>query len=403
MGKDVWGCNPSFKSRVNSICSDTGTLDDLQRVNVGTKDHEVDRTISSNGAGILTGDNTDFDGTVAWNDAGQPANSPPVPNVRAGDYVIVPTNFAGFTKHLVTAVTSATKLEVLPTVEEIKVEDAITGIQFARDLIEQSHKNQVSTLWVPPLGIFENVEKLGAGDFRISMNPNSNYKTSAVESNRNVSVYNPNNKVADTFDLEIVDVKLYIALCKDTVSLSGTEQLFLEEQQIQTKLLTGKSSSLQFSVPSSTTMIAFCLQSTQAGSDTRFPSTKFKTVGDYDMSLENFQLTYANRSRPSTKWSSEYSNATNTIQQRYHDTYSEVQMSTIQGGVQTLSEFIQAGPIYCYRFDRDSSDRSTEVNLQINMKYDAPQTNVVLCSFYNRTVEMSYNNGQIVDVRSLSV
>jgi hypothetical protein len=113
MGKDVWGCNPSFKSRVNAICSDTGALDDLKFVNVGTKDHEVDREIYSNGAGILTGINTDFNGTVAWNAAGQLANSPPVPNVRAGDYVIVPTDLAGFTKHLVTAVTSATELEVL--------------------------------------------------------------------------------------------------------------------------------------------------------------------------------------------------------------------------------------------------------------------------------------------------
>ena len=63
MGKDVWGCNPSFKSRVNSICSDTGALDDLKFVNVGTKDHEVDRTIYSNGTGTLTGENTDFDGS----------------------------------------------------------------------------------------------------------------------------------------------------------------------------------------------------------------------------------------------------------------------------------------------------------------------------------------------------
>ena len=249
------------------------------------------------------------------------------------------------------------------------------------------------------------------GDYRISLNSNARYKQSAVECVANLPVYNPAAAANGTFNFEIVDVKLYIALSKDTVQLSGVEQLFLQEQNLQSKPITGLETSMDFTVPPSTKMLAFFVQSGSTGSDLRFPPTKFKAVNNYDMALESFQLTYANTSRPSTRWTTEYKDAgtdlaaphgVNTMQQRF-DSYSECGLSDLQGGTETFNEWIKRGAIYVYRFDRDSSDKSSQVQLNIKMRNFALNTNVILCAFYSRTVEIAYSNGQITEVRSLNV
>ena len=143
---------------------------------------------------------------------------------------------------------------------------------------------------------------MGAGDYRISLNPNARYKTSAIES---VASLAPSEAVVEgTFIFEVLDLKLYICLTKDTVQQSGVEQLFLSEQHLQSKPIMSLENSLDFSVPPSTKMLAFFIQSGIAGSDTRIPPSKFKSLCNYDMTLESFQVTYANQSKPSTRWAS---------------------------------------------------------------------------------------------------
>jgi hypothetical protein len=242
---------------------------------------------------------------------------------------------------------------------------------------------------------------MGAGDYRISLNPNSRYKTSAIES---IASLTPSEAaVAGSFNFEVLDMKLYICLAKDTVQQSGIDQLFLSEQHLQSKPITGIENSLDFTVPPSTKMLAFFIQSGIAGSDTRIPPSKFKSLCDYDMSLESFQITYANQSKPSTRWTSNYTDTENSIQQRFYDTYSECGLANLQGGTESLSDFIKRGCVYVYRFDRDSTDKSTQVQIQLKVRNLEPSSNLILCAFYTRTCEVSYTNGMITEVRSLNV
>jgi hypothetical protein len=402
-GKDVWGMNPSFKDRVKTISSGNLPIDELHRINVGTPTHEYDRTLAFTLAtNRITGVNTDFDGTVTAtaNAAAGASYAPAVSKVRVGDICVIPSIGGGYTQHKVSAVTSATLLTISPGLAADA--GAATDIFFVRQDDENHRKNTQTTLWKPPIGLFD-VEKLGSGDYRVSLNPNARYKQSAVECVANLPVYNADAAADGTFDFEVLDVKLYIALSKDTVQLSGVETLFLQEQQLQSKPITGLENSMDFTVQPSTKMIAFFVQSGKTGADLRFPSTKFKSENNYDMALESFQLTYANQSRPSTRWASEFKDGVNTMVQRFHDSYSECGLGDLQGGTETYNDWIRRGAIYVYRFERDSSDKSTQVQLNIKFREYFPNTNVIMCAFHNKTVEIAYSNGMITEVRSLNV
>ena len=393
MGKDVFALDSNFNSRVNKVTVNTDLEEEVERINLGASDHRLDYTLAFSTAGVITGVNTNFSGNgvsdVTVNGgAGQPA----VPLLRVGDYIDVQQADGGIVRVKVTAVGSATAATYAPALTSDV--GATAGLFAYRG---QGKKTTYTALWKPPIGIFDSDKALGSGDFRISLNPNARYKTAAIES---VATLVP---APGSVNFEILELKLYIALIQDTVQQSGVESLFFSEQHIQSKPMTGLANSLDFTVPPSTKMIAFFLQSNKAGSDTRIPPSKFRALGNYELGVKSFQLTYANRSRPSTKWESGFDTTRNTMQQRFWDTYQECGLAELQGGTETMQEWMDRGPIYVYRFDRDSNDKSTLVQLQLEVDRYEPNCNVMLCAFYTRTVEIAYQNGMITDVKSLNV
>ena len=394
-GADIYNLDPDFNSRVIKSCGGS-TIDSLKKINVGADTFELSRTMTflANNGNVI-GVNTDFDGSVK-----SPAVANRIPLVRKGDVVVCPTETGGFTRHEVIKVVDATNLEVFPGLEVAVTQNPL--IFIARDFLAQAGKNTTTTLYRPSIGVFE-TEQLGAGSYRISLNPNSRYQKAAVESVLNRPVYDENAKVAGAFRLSVKSVKFYASMSKDTVQLSGVETLFLNEQTLQTKQLNSDETSLDFTVPSSTQMIAFVVQTGKAGSDTRYSPTKFVAEAHAEQFLDSFQLTYANTSKPSIRFNSEFSAKTSTIAQRFHDTYSEAGMSELQGGTESLSTWVES-PIFAYSFLRDSSDRSTQLQLNINFRrFMPPNTNIIICAFHTRTCEVSYNQGLITDVRTLTV
>ena len=505
MGKDVYGLDADYTSRVNKISKDTTYEEDKSdRINLGAEGNEFDYTITLNANGTFVGVNTDFDGSVG----GRPV-AERIPKLVAGDILVynnqrvkvltvvdatngtyepsldaIPPQSLPFSRVAMgfdaaggsgtdrnaatyddtTGVITFTRnggaaLPLLPfavgdyfaytAIDGVGPDDPRLNVQakvlaidalaqtitvelgvIGADVLEDGRTDFVKTtvraadpitttnaygvrgsasgkkyiytyLWKPPIGIFDSDKALGSGDMRISLNPNARYKTSAIESIANLVA--SETAAANSFNFEITDLKFYIALTKDTVQLSGVESLFLHEQHLVSKPITGLTNSLDFSVPPSTKMLVFFIQSGKAGSDTRIPPSKFKALEGRDMSVESFQLTYANRSRPSTRWTSAFDTTQNTMQQRFWDTFTESGLAELQGGTETMADWINRGPVYAYRFDRDSSDKSTRVQLQLKVKDYEEGSNVILCSFYTRTVEIAYQNGMITDVVSLNV
>ena len=68
-----------------------------------------------------------------------------------------------------------------------------------------------------------------------------------------------------------------------------------------------------------------------------------------------------------------------------------------------MDQWLQRGPLYCWRFERDAEDRSTEV--QTNITYAVPfqsPCNLFLCAEYDRVTEITTSNGMITLVRAVN-
>jgi len=192
------------------------------------------------------------------------------------------------------------------------------------------------------------------------------------------------------------------------------------ESMVQSKPLQSMEQQFEFTVPSSTRALTFFLQSNKSGSNPRYPSSMFKCpvdptrLVDSDLLLESLQITYANTTKPSTRWSSSFSKvqngaagnpSINEMQQRYNDSLQESGLLMSSGGAETFKDYLARGPYYHYSFTRDSEDKSTQVQISAKVSFDpaAVPSNLFIVAWYSRGVEITTTNGQIQEVRALSV
>jgi hypothetical protein len=140
---------------------------------------------------------------------------------------------------------------------------------------------------------------MGAGDYRIQLNPNASYRTSAVESRNPNFTATGNNS---TYTINITDVKLYIYTQKMSIP-NQVSTLHLMECNVQSKVY---ATNLQFSVPSSTKAITIFTQAVEAGSNPLYPPSMFKAIGDTDLSLSTLQISYAGTTKSVTPWLSNF-------------------------------------------------------------------------------------------------
>ena len=247
-------------------------------------------------------------------------------------------------------------------------------------------------IYQPPLGIMEHSKPMGAGQYRFQFNPASNYATACVESNN----------VGTHFRFTVESMELYVCEEKMDISPTGTDVLHLLEHQVQSKKMDNPS--LDFTVPPSTKAITIFVQSGAAGTDIRIPPSKFTTLTDTHVTLQNLQLTYANTTKPPTNWSSDSGAHILKLQQRYLDTQIESGQAFSSGGCETMADWLLNGPIYHYTFVRDANDRSTQVQLSTQWKLPVNAAdNLFLVAHYTRSVEIQVEAGYISSVVSLNL
>ena len=83
----------------------------------------------------------------------------------------------------------------------------------------------------------------------------------------------------------------------------------------------------------------------------------------------------------------------------------------VGGGSESFNEWLERGPIYAFRFDRDAKARDTEFSLQITYKTPEGEPGVAfedssrlfVISQYRRSVQLTHSNGQITEVISRDV
>lgn len=269
------------------------------------------------------------------------------------------------------------------------------GHNFPLDSPKQSI---VYFMYQPPIGISDHSKPIGAGEYRYQFNPNTNYKTACVQSTENKAT-------PEHFDFVVDSMELYIYTQKMDISPTGTDVLSLMEHQVQSKTVRAGEQNLDFSIPTSTKAITVFVQSGVANNDTRVPPSNFKCIGLQDQTLQSLQLTYANVTKPPTRWTSDYNQAarTNKLQQRYLDTQIESGQAFSSGGSETFQQWMESGPMYHYSWLRDKDDRSTQLQIQISFREMEANSNLFVVAHYSRQVEMQIQNGFITSVQSSTV
>ena len=274
-----------------------------------------------------------------------------------------------------------------------------TGVGKAKTLNETEGKNKIFAIFQPPVGIFQHPDAMGAGDYRFSLNPNNDFETSMIQTARDMGV-SPTN-----FKLTINGVRLYIATAKMSIP-DKVETLDLLEIQCQTKTADSNNNVLQFTVPPSTEMLSFFVQSSDAGKNTAVPPTSFICKDKSQNLLTNVQVTYAGTTKPSTRWASTYidgAGGTNQLQQRYIESLHETGMYNCVGGAPSFLEWLQSGVLVSYRFDRDRANLATQVQLQMDFTAIEANARVFLAATYRKSTKITTSNGMVTAVESLMI
>ena len=205
------------------------------------------------------------------------------------------------------------------------------------------------------------------------------------------------------------------------VSPTGTEVLHLMEHQVQSKPLGGAGdNNFDFTIPPSTKAISIFVQSGAAGTNTKVPPSFLGCRVGADAanglnaqnSIKSLQLTYANMTKPPTRWSSEFKEAlpgdggdlsVQKLQQRYLDTQIESSQAFSSGGAETLQQWLDGGILLHYGWNRDSQDRSTQLQIQADFARSEPNSNLFVVAHYTRSCEIDVSNGYISSVRTLTI
>ena len=289
----------------------------------------------------------------------------------------------------------------------VKVNADNVLVPVAQDISQQ---NKVFFMYKPPVGIMEHSKPMGSGDYRFQFNPNSNYKTACVESPTGAQ---PTNE----YSFNVTSMELYICTELMDVSPTGTEVLHLMEHQVQSKPLGGPGDkNFDFTIPPSTKAISIFVQSGAAGTSTMCPPSLLgcKTAGfdglgtpnvgyNAQNSIRSIQLTYANMTKPPTRWSSEFTADVKKLQQRYLDTQIESSQAFSSGGCETLQQWLDGGVLLHYSWIRDANDRSTQLQIQADFAQHEPNSNLFVVAHYTRSCEIDVNQGYISSVRSLTI
>jgi hypothetical protein len=373
IGKSAYMMNADFQERVNVTASDDLlNVSSQQEYVAAGGDDGVGTVTITEATGAVVGVNTKLD------------------LLAIGDILVV----GGVHFKVTTAATNPTGAAMVVSAR-FATSGNITGTVYGLKMKRRDggSRNQVHVLFQPPIGIFQHHEPMGAGDYRFSLNPNSSYKKACVESSRGSLVPGTN------FDLTVQDIKLYIATVKTNIPKSITN-LALVEMLVQTKPASANRT-YEFTVPSSTLSLCFFVQSGDAGSNTQSPPTTFKCKDSSQNNIESLQITYANMTKPSTRWDSEFKDGINKFQQRYVDDLTECRLIESDGGAESFGEWLQRGPYYFYSFNRDREDKSTQVQLSAQFTSIEADSQMFLVAMYSRVTEISVDDGQVQSVRSL--
>jgi hypothetical protein len=260
-------------------------------------------------------------------------------------------------------------------------------------------KNALNIIWRPSaMGIFNYGGVLGAGDYRIQLNPSTDYKTAMVETPNPDYTVSP----AASYTLEIQNVTFYAATAAMSVP-DGITSMRLTEFAALTKNISTPSENFQFTVPASTRAIYIMLQAGDAGKNPKHPPNKFAVDGQ-ELDLRSIQVTYGGVTLPRTRWVSEFKvdapNSKALMSQMYYQSLLDSDRASMSGGAESQNDWLARGPMMCFNFSKDVDNRSTEV--QVSIEYGGVAwdntSKLLLVAEYTNQIDIHTQQGLITQV-----
>lgn len=353
--------------------------------------HFDDAAISVTAAGAVTGTDTLFQTGMPDSATGAPTGA----SVEIGDILVI-----NKINYPIVAIADEYKMTIANVLVG-NLNNLLNWYIIRKDDMRAPQANsQVYSLWRPPIGLFSYSEGLGSGEYRIQLNPNSNYLLTSVET-KNPDFVPSADGLSGTYSMIVDEVRFYAYIEKVSIP-DSIQDLSLMEYQVQSKPW---SNNLQFSISPYTRAITIFVQDVTAGASPLCPPSMFKVLDNSDIKLATIQVSYAGMTKPSTAWQSNFYNGSNQLQQRYRDTYEDIGRAD---GAESYCDWLQRGPIYHFNFERDASNRATEVmvNTTFTGLPNGPGTGVgstglarVFCvSHFQRNVQITTAGGSIVNV-----
>lgn len=247
----------------------------------------------------------------------------------------------------------------------------------------------------PCLGFWKIPEFIG-GNYKIELTPvNSiNFKKYAIES---LNIEIARGEAANpTYDVEIVDMQLYLYKGRATSVANGSKSYTFTEirAQGQTIVSAGVTNKTFVVNPSSHTFsIAF--QSEEAGDDTRFPKTKFKVENDQHLKLTRFSLRYNGNVLPNPTPDITYSkHNTLFVTQQYYESLMHNNSLHLHEP-ESLALWIERGPYYSYKFPQvPNSSNRLYVSQQFS-GYDNKKFQILVFDHFYKGFTLEYDNGLV--------
>ena len=199
----------------------------------------------------------------------------------SSEFVVAKKNVVGDAIELILTIDSSNftngSLTLLYTANNANVftlTDVVSYSQYSQPGPRSNYTHNM-TIWQPPLSIFEEVSPYFCGDLQITLTPNSNWRTSAIESAFGSYSQDPVHGTDYVFGIK--SLKFYVARNRITESLPQKITLTMKDFIVSNKQMTGSNCSLDFTVPPSTTLLVVFIQDASAGTLTKMPFSRFKS------------------------------------------------------------------------------------------------------------------------------
>jgi hypothetical protein len=272
--------------------------------------------------------------------------------------------------------------------------------------VNSADRNTKMFIWKPALGIFDVSTPLGAGEYDIQLNPSQDYVLSAVQKTgggNTLVVGDGGGQV----NVEVVNFRFYACLVRTNLPASGVETLHLMESSVHTVNAPAgspKEINEEVSVPSSTRALSLFLQDTRAGRHSSLPPSKFGVVDDNSaLTIRDYQIQYANMTKPTVRYSSLHNGDVDTLQQRYVNCALESGQFFNPAGFESYEQWLERGPYMHESFIKAADNLATRVQVVANYDNIAEDSRLFIISHYSSTVQITRQNGLIVDIKQLNV